>query len=66
MSTADAEATLGRIEELEGRVAALESEIADMKLASLIGDRRETPADDLLTVGELAESVDRADLLEDR
>ncbi len=63
---ADAEATLRRIEELEDRIGALESEIEDMNLASLIEERRETPAEDLLSVEELAESVGRAGLLGER
>ncbi len=63
---ADAEATLRRMEELEGQIETLESEIEEMNLAALIEERRETPVDDLLSVEELAESVGRADLLTNR
>jgi hypothetical protein len=66
LPAADAEATLELIEDLEQQIETLKSELEDMNLAALIENRRETPVEDLLSLEQLAGSVDRGHLLEER
>ena len=62
--TVDVEATLDRVAEREDQIEALQDEIEALSLAQLVGDRREVPEDELLTVEELAAGVGRGHLVE--
>lgn len=59
----DADAALARTEALEERIIELESELEDLTLAQFVEERLQTPAEKLLSVEELADSVGRGHLL---
>lgn len=59
----DVEAALDQMRQQEDRIEALQDEIEDLSLAQLIAARRETPAEGLLTVDELAVGVGRSHLV---
>lgn len=49
--------------EQEDQIEALQDEIEDLSLVQLIGERLETPKDELLSIEELAESVGHGGLV---
>lgn len=66
LPSADAEAVLRHIADLEEQISGLEDEIEDLFLAELIEERMKTPEEDLLSLEDLAARLGRGHLLKEK